>query len=141
MAAAPENDILNHLSDIENAIMPILENLLRENVPFDDVRREIDEVRVMIQNIIDDGHNDEHRDILDRMIEAVAAAELAVNPQDPRLNRSENDAIIALNEVIHLMEDLRSQHVGGYRKRKRRTHRKHRTQRRRNRRRTHRNRK
>jgi hypothetical protein len=136
MAAAPENDILTRLNDIENAIMPILEDLREDNVPFDDVHREIDEVRVMIQHIIDG--QDEHQVILGDMIDAVAAAELAVNP---RLDRSENDAIMALNDVIALMEDLRSQHVGGYRKRKRRTHRKRRTQRKRNRRRTHRNRK
>jgi hypothetical protein len=139
MAAAPENDILTRLNDIENAIMPILEDLREDNVPFDDVHREIDEVRVMIQHIIN-GHN-EHQDILVHMIRAVDAAELAVNPRDPRLDRSENDAIMALSEVVHLITDIRSQHVGGYRKRKRRTYRKRRTQRKRNRRRTHRNRK
>jgi hypothetical protein len=139
MAAAPENDILTRLNDIENAIMPILEDLRGDNVPFDDVHRGIIEVRGMIQHIIDG--QDEHQDILDHMIRAVAAAELAVNPRDPRLDRSENDAIMALSEVIHLINDIRSQHVGGYRKRKRRTYRKRRTQRKRNRRRTHRNRK
>lgn len=136
MAAAPENDILNELRNIENAIIPILENLHEVNVPFDDVRREIDEVRVMIQDIID--HNDEHRVILDGMMAAIVAAALAVNPQ---FDRSENDAIIALQGVIDLINDLRSQHVGGYRKRKRRTYRKHRTQRKRNRKHTRRNRK
>ncbi len=142
MAAVPENDILTRLNDINNAIVLILGDLREDNVPFDDVHRKILEVRVMIQHIID-GHNDEHRDILDHMIDAVAAAELAINPRDPRLNRSENDAIMALSEVIHLINDIRSQHVGGYRKRKRRTYRKRRTQRKRkhrtHRKRTHRN--
>jgi len=140
MAAAPENDILTRLNDIENAIIPILENLRADIVRFDDVHRGIIEVRGMIQHIID-GHNDEHLVILNHMIDAADAAELSVNPQDPRLGREENGAIIGLSEVIHLINDIRSQHVGGYRKRKRRTYRKRRTQRKRNRRRTHRNRK
>lgn len=143
MAAAPENDILTRLNDIENAIIPILEDLREDNVPFEDVRGGIMEVHGMIQHIIDD--HDEHQDILDHMIRAVDAAELAVNPRDGRHDRSENDAIIALSEVIDLINDLRSQHVGGYRKRKCRTHRRRRTQRKRNRKRnrkrTHRNRK
>lgn len=141
MAAAPENDILNHLSNIENAIIPILEDLREDDVPWGGIRGGILEVRGMIQHIIDDGHNDEHLVILNHMIDAADAAELSVNPQDPRLGREENGAIIGLSEVIHLINDIRSQHVGGYRKRKRRTHRKRRTQRKHNRKRTHRNRK
>ena len=141
MAAAPENDILPRLKIIEDNIELIRNVLNRGNVLWANLQSDINEVRDMIQLIIDDHNDDEHRVILEEMNDAVAQAAEFAFPLDARVEPDPREIHEALDLAVDRMNVLRSQHVGGYRKRKRRTHRKRRTQRKHNRKRTHRNRK
>jgi len=141
MAAAPENDILTSLKIIEDNIELIRNVINRGNILWANLQSDINEVHDMIQRIIDDDRNHMYRDILEEMNFAVAEAAASAFPIDARIQPDERDISEALDRAIALMNDIRSRHVGGYRKRKRRTYRKRRTQRKRNRRRTHRNRK
>lgn len=142
MAAAPENDILTSLKIIEDNIELIRNVINRGNILWANLQSDINEVHDMIQLIIDDDRNHMYRDILEEMNFAIAEAAASAFPIDARIQPDERDISEALDRAIALMNDIRSQHVGGYRKRKcKHRKRKHRTQRKRNRRRTHRNRK
>lgn len=122
MADASEINILvNELNSIKNKVIGVQNN---PNISWDDIREDI---ATTMGNIHEVGQQVDEDDILMMMDDIGALMNIAADAAE---EENSNGVSIALEEVIDALNDvpIANENMGGYRKRKQRTHRKHRTQ-------------